>query len=169
MFGRPKNRRKPTERAIGLPAINWRAVGLALGMMAGVAALVSAASWAFDQPIETVAVTGRFQRVAPGDVERAVKGSRQGAGLLSVDLAAVRRAIHAIPWVDAVSVQRAWPRGLAVLVIEQSAAARWGERGLLNTRGELFASDERHVPPELAQLEGPPGKEALVAQGDLPA
>ena len=43
-----------------------------------------------------------------------------------------------MPWVDAVSVQRAWPRGLHVLVIEQVAAARWGETGLLNTRGELF-------------------------------
>src|SRR4029077_5504393 len=102
MFGRPKNRRKPTEPALRLPAANWRAVGLALGAVAGVAALVIAVSWAFDQPIETVAGTGRFQRVAPVDVERAVKGSLYGAGLLSVDLAAVRRAIHAIPWVDAV-------------------------------------------------------------------
>ena len=169
MFGRPKNRRKPTEPALRLPAANWRAVGLAVGAVAGVAALVIAVSWAFDQPIETVAVTGRFQRVAPVDVERAVKGSLYGAGLLSVDLAAVRRAIHAIPWVDAVSVQRSWPRGLAVLVIEQSAAARWGERGLLNTRGELFDPDAHHIPPELARLEGPEGKESVVAQRYLAA
>jgi cell division protein FtsQ len=86
-----------------------------------------------------------------------------------VDLASVRRAIHTLPWVDAVSVQRAWPRGLDVLVIEQTAAARWGERGLLNTRGELFDFDERHIPPELAQLSGPAGKESLVAQHYLAA
>jgi len=54
-------------------------------------------------------------------------------------------------------------------VIEQTAAARWGERGLLNVRGELFASDERHIPSELAQLEGPPGKELVVAQRYLAA
>ena len=30
-----------------------------------------------------------------------------------------------------------------------------GRAGLLNTRGELFAADERHMPPELAQLRGP--------------
>src|SRR5204862_6534689 len=69
MFGRPRNRRRPTERALKAPATNWRAVGLTLATVAGVAALASAVSWAFDQPIETVAVTGRFQRVAPGDVE----------------------------------------------------------------------------------------------------
>ena len=88
---------------------------------------------------------------------------------MSVDLRSVRQALHTIPWVDSVSVQRSWPRGLNVFVVEQVAAARWGERGLLNTRGELFATDERHIPPELAQLSGPDGKEAEVAQRYLAA
>lgn len=171
MLGRPKNRRKPREarRRLRLPAINWAYVGytaVALAVIGGGAALLM---WALNRPIETIAVNGRFQRVTPGDVERVVKGSVRGAGLLSVDLSAVRRALHTLPWVDAVSVERAWPRGLRVLVIEQTAAARWGERGLLNTRGELFDADERHIPPELAQLEGPPGKESLVAQRYLAA
>ena len=169
MLGRPKNRRKPSEHRLHLPAINWRFLGPWVGALAAIAAAVSAVSWAFDQPIETVAVEGRFQRVAPVDVERVVKEKVHGAGLLSVDLVAVRRAIHTLTWVDSVSVQRAWPRGLNVLVIEQTAAARWGERGLLNTRGELFDTDERHIPPELAQLAGPDGKESLVAQRYLAA
>jgi len=170
MFGRPKNRRKPSEqRSVRLPAINWRRVGVTLGVLAAIAVAGCAVSWAFDQPIETVAVEGRFQRVAPVDVERVVKAQVHGTGLLTVDLAAVRRAIHTLPWVDAVSVQRAWPRGLNVLVVEQTAAARWGEKGLLNTRGELFDSDERHMPPELAQLSGPDGKETLVARRYLAA
>jgi len=169
MLGRPKNRRKPQEARWRLPRINWRALGVLLGVPALIAAGAFAVATVLDQPIETVAVAGRFQRVAPVDVERVVKAQVHGAGLLSVDLAAVRRAIHTLPWVDTVSVQRAWPRGLEVLVIEQTAAARWGERGLLNTRGELFDADERHMPPELAQLEGPPGKESLVAQRYLAA
>ena len=169
MLGRPKNRRKPSEARFTLPAINWRALGLVLGTLALIAAGALAVTWGLNQPIRTVAVAGRFQRVAPVDVERVVKAQVHGAGLLSVDLAAVRRAIHTLPWVDAVSVQRAWPRGLDVLVIEQTAAARWGERGLLNTRGELFDSDERHIPPELARLDGPDGKESVVAQRYLAA
>jgi cell division protein FtsQ len=164
MIGRPKNRRKPRETRWQLPRINWRALGVVLGVPAALVGTALAALWVLNQPIETVAVAGRFQRVAPGDVERLVKAQVHGAGLLSVDLAAVRSAIHTLPWVDGVSVQRAWPRGLEVRVIEQTAAARWGENGLLNTRGELFDSDERHIPPELAQLSGPAGKESLVAR-----
>ena len=164
MLSRPKNRRKPREARWRAPSINWRTVGIALGVPAVVAGAVLVFVLALNQPIETVAVAGRFQRVAPVDVERVVKAQVHGAGLLSVDLAAVRRAIHTLPWVDAVSVQRAWPRGLDVLVIEQTAAARWGEHGLINTRGELFDSDERHIPPELAQLSGPEGEESAVAQ-----
>jgi len=164
MMGRPKNRRKPRETRWRMPRINWRALGVVLGVPMVLVGVALPALWVLNQPIETVAVAGRFQRVAPVDVERVVKAQVHGAGLLSVDLAAVRRAIHTLPWVDGVSVQRAWPRGLDVLVFEQTAAARWGERGLLNTRGELFDSDERHIPPELARLSGPPGKESVVAQ-----
>jgi cell division protein FtsQ len=170
MLGRPKNRRKPSERPrLRLPAVNWRALGVTCGVLALIAGAAAALALALNQPIETVAVQGRFQRVAPGDVERVVKTEVHGAGLLSVNLAAVRRAIHTLPWVDAVSVQRAWPRGLNVLVIEQTAAARWGEQDLVNVRGELFAGDGRHIPPELAQLSGPAEQEPAVAQRYLAA
>ena len=166
MLGRPKNRRRkePSERRWRLPAINWRRLFVSSASVVGVCAVMAGTLWALDQPIQTVAVFGRFQRVAQVDVERIVKEHVRGMGLLSVDLAGVRRALHQVPWVDAVSVQRAWPRGLNVLVIEQVAAARWGESGLLNTRGELFATGERHIPPELARLSGPEGKEAQVAE-----
>ena len=140
MLGRPKNRRK-LERHWRLPRINWRALGVVLGVPAALAGAALAALWVLNQPIESVAVAGRFLRVTPVQVERAVKAQVHGAGLLSVDLAAVRGAIHRLPWVDAVSVQRAWPRGLDVSLTEQTAAARWGEHELLNTRGELFNAE----------------------------
>src|SRR3977135_2502286 len=83
MLGRPKNRRKPSEHRRHLPVINWRRLGLGMGALAAIAAAGSAVSWAFDQPIETVAVEGRFQRVAPVDVERVVQEKVNGAALLS--------------------------------------------------------------------------------------
>jgi cell division protein FtsQ len=170
MLGRrKKNSRKQSESRWQLPDINWRTLGMSAGSIAAVCALAAIVTWTLDQPIQSVSVSGRFQRVAPVDVERVVKQQVRGAGLLSVNLDAVRKAIHTLPWVDAVSVQREWPRGLHVLVIEQVAAARWGETGLLNTRGELFSKDERHMPSELAELSGPEGKESAVAQRYLAA
>ena len=77
-------------------------------------------------------------------------------GLASVDLDADPRArSRAIDWVDNAVVTRVWPDAIRVVIIEQVAAARWNDTGLLNTRGELFIRNARYVPPELPLLEGP--------------
>jgi cell division protein FtsQ len=169
IFNRAKNRRKQNERRLRLPRINWRRWGIAAAIVVALLAGVAALSIALDQPIQRILISGSFQRVSPGDVERAVKDKVRTAGLVSVDLDAVRSAVAQLPWVDTVSVQRAWPRALSVTVVEQVAAARWGENGLLNTRGELFASAATHIPPELARLSGPPGTQGVVAARFLAA
>jgi len=94
-------------------------------VLGGVAAVLALGIWALNQPITTVSVAGRFERVAPLDVQRAVKESVAGQGLVSVDLAKVRAAVHLLPWVDTVSVQRNWPRG------PQRDHRRAGRRGAL--------------------------------------
>ncbi len=160
---RPKNRRRQEPRRWRLPAIAWRRLAATALSLVALAAATLGVAWALDQPIETIIVEGRFQRVSPLDVEQAVKQRVRGTGLVSVDLDAVGRGLRRIPWVEDASVQRAWPRGLRVQVTEQVAAARWGANGLLNTRGELFISETRHIPPELPQLSGPPGSERDVA------
>ena len=87
MLGRPKNRRKKAEsRRFRLPAVNWRYVGICVAVLIATGCGAAGVMWAFNQPIETVAVEGRFQRVAPVDVERVVKERLHGVGLLSVDL-----------------------------------------------------------------------------------
>ena len=163
-WNRPRNRRKQSERRLTLPTVNWRRWGIAAGVLGAVTVAVLALSFLMDQPIETVSISGRFQRVAAVDVERIVKDKVRGTGLIRVDLEAVRDAVKKLPWVDTASVERGWPRGLKVAVVEQIAAARWGENGLLNVRGELFASEATHIPPELARLSGPPDTQSLVAQ-----
>lgn len=169
MIGKPRNRRKHSDRGgsalrAKVPKLNWRRIGMTLVSLAGVSAAAGVVLLSLDQPIDKVQVSGRFARVPAADVERAVKQQVRNVGLVSVDLNSVRHAIEQIPWVDSVTVQRAWPHGLAVVVIEQVAAARWRESGLLNTRGELFIADSRHVPLELAQLSGPDGTQTEVAK-----
>ena len=116
-----------------------------------------------DQPLGAVEVEGPFQRVLAVDAERVLQPF-VGEGFLSTRLAEVRAAVEALAWVDRARVKREWPNGLYVIVTEHVAAARWGDEGLLNTRGELFISNAERLPPELPQLNGPDGSEWRVAQ-----
>jgi cell division protein FtsQ len=163
-----RNRRKLTRPQWRLPALNWRRLFTALAFFALAACVAYGLIFALDQPIRIVSIEGRFQRVSPVQVEQAVTGGLE-QGFMSVDLEAVRRRVEQLPWIDRARVQRRWPHGLRIEVTEQVAAARWGESGLLNTRGELFMKGARHVPPELPRLTGPDGTEWQVAQRYLSA
>jgi cell division protein FtsQ len=159
---RPKNRKRVESRRWRLPAIDWARVGSALVGVAAVVGLGFVLAMALNRPVRTVAAEGAFQRVSPLDVERVVRAHLTG-GFVTANLAGLQAAIEQLPWVDHARVQRRWPNGLVVQVTEQVPAARWGATGLLNTRGELFLRDARHVPPELPSLSGPEGSEAQVA------
>jgi cell division protein FtsQ len=121
------------------------------------------ATAALDRPIAMVEVGGNFQRVAPVQIEEAVAPFR-GEGFLSVDLDALQASLEKISWVDRARVERKWPNGVRVVITEHVPAARWGEDGLMNTRGELFLRGSRHIPPELPQLNGPEGTQEQVAK-----
>lgn len=158
-----RNRRKKERTPIELPVIHvkrWLVAGIALVTSA---AAVYVLSVALDQPFRLVTVEAPFQRVSTMQVEAAIRDSVSG-GFVTVNLSAIRSAVNAIPWVDRAEVQRIWPDQLHVAVVEQVAAARWGDHGLLNSRGELFISDARHPPPELPQLTGPRGSHTKVAR-----
>jgi cell division protein FtsQ len=143
---------------------DWkRWAGTVLGL-AGVIGAIGVIRFALDQPIQTVSLAGRFQRVSPMDVEKAVRTVSRGQGLVGVDLHAVADAVRRIPWVDSVSVGRSWPRGLSIHVIEQVPVARWGDKGLLNARGEVFVNAAGHLPDELPELIGPEGTQASVTR-----
>jgi cell division protein FtsQ len=101
--------------------------------------------------------------VSPPEIENVVTQYAHG-GLASVDLALIRRQVENIDWVDDAVVTRVWPDAIKVAIVEQVAAARWNDMGLLNARGELFLRKARFVPPELPLLEGPEGTEGDVAQ-----
>lgn len=167
-FGR-RNRFKPRakaekrERRLSKIIARWRTYARRAALLALAAGSLAALTWALDRPVGVISMDGSFQRVSPGQIENAV-APFANAGFLSADLDAVQRAVEAVPWVEHARVQRRWPNSLHVTVIEQTAAARWGESGLLNTRGELFVRAAAHVPPELPRLSGPEGTEATVAR-----
>ena len=159
-----RNRRQArTEEPSLLERIDWRKAAIAAGVAAGLALVALALALALDRPLQRVLVEGSFQRVSPPEIESAVAEVVRG-GLASVDLRKVRKRIERIDWVDSAVVQRRWPDAIRVVIVEEVAAARWNDTGLLNARGDLFIRNARYVPPELPLLEGPEGSEGAVAQ-----
>jgi cell division protein FtsQ len=159
-----RNRRRGQRTASWLQLPSWQRVAPVLMALAAVGGLLTLLRLALDQPVERVTISGQFQRVLPLEVEKAVREAVGSDGMVAVDLARVAAAVDRIPWVDRASVARRWPRALAVHVVEQEPVARWGESGLLNVRGEVFAHDSRHIPPELPALQGPEGQQALMTR-----
>jgi cell division protein FtsQ len=143
--------------------IEWRSYTRRAALLVLVAGGLAALTWALDRPVRVISMDGSFQRVSPGQIEKAVAPFSQ-AGFMSADLDGIQRAVETLPWVERARIQRRWPNSLHITVMEQTAAARWGEAGLLNTRGELFVRSATHVPAELPRLSGPDGTESQVAQ-----
>lgn len=148
--------------------IEWRNYARRVVVLLALAGGLSALTWALDRPVRVISMDGSFQRVSPGQIEKAVAPFAH-AGFMSADLDSIQSAVEALPWVEHARIARSWPNSLHVTVIEQTAAARWGESGLLNTRGELFVREASHVPAELPRLSGPEGSESQVAQRYLAA
>jgi cell division protein FtsQ len=145
------------------PAINWRVV-LALPLvLAAVAMIAVIGRELLDVRVRTLEIDGSFQRVTEIEIAAAVSPFLE-RGFFELDLDGIKRQVAQIEWVDWVRVQRVWPDTLRISYSEHRAAASWGDTGLLNTRGELFAENVWHEYQELPKLKGPDGSHQRVAE-----
>ena len=163
LLRRRNRRKKPGGRRFEMPKLAWPRAGRVAGSVVALVALGLLLAVGLDQPVRSFVIEGPFQRVSAVEVQQVALASLKG-GLVSADLDRLRAAVEALAWVDRARVQRLWPDRIRIEIVEQQAAARWGDEGLLNTRGELFADGVRLVPPELPRLDGPAGAQAQVAQ-----
>lgn len=158
MAAKQARRRKPPvakKRAvIQLPEALVRRSALAIGLLGTAAIVLLTLRASFDVPIAELNIDAPFQRVSAMQIREAI-GDQLEAGFISVRLDEVRRRVERLDWVDHASVRRVWPDQLEVVVDEQIPASRWGDHGLLNTRGELFVEQARHELAELPRLSGP--------------
>ncbi len=157
-----KRRKQQKARNAASPSIPWRKLSALLLATATIALSYQFSAELLDQPIDAITIEGPFQRVSALQIEEAIS-DELASGFLSANLSVIQELIVALPWIDQAKVVRRWPSRLEISVTEQIPAACWGERGLLNTRGELFVSATRHVPAELPRLSGPEGQYAIVA------
>lgn len=100
-------------------------------------------------PLHHVRVHGDLEHVKATDVKQVLAGHPLG-NFFSADLTLVRERIEALPWVRRVGVRRAWPDTLEIEIEEHRAFARWSDRMLVNTYGELFAGTTRNTLPRFS-------------------
>ena len=110
-------------------------------------------------PLREVRVMDVPAHVTAGQLEDIAKRGLHG-NFFTLDLEAARAAFERLPWVRRVQVRRHWPDRLDVVFEEHLAFARWGERALVNTYGEVFEGD--HDGP-LPVFDGPAGSAKEIA------
>ena len=162
---RKQARRKKQKKAphMQMPTMRFKHIVAPLLAAAAVVATYYASASMLDRPIRSIEINGPFQRVTALQIEEAISADLEH-GFVSADLLDIQQQIIELPWIDQATVARRWPSRLRITVTEQVPAAIWGERGLLNVRGELFVDSARHIPAELPRLSGPEDRSADDAQ-----
>lgn len=115
-------------------------------------------------PLKVVRIKGEFKHLDQRVLEQVVAAEVRG-GFFTVDVEAVRAKAGTLAWVDKVGVRRIWPDTLQIRVDEQIPVARWGDRQLVNHRGEVFEPAANEIPSGLPRLAGPAGTEAGMLAG----
>jgi cell division protein FtsQ len=164
MTRKQARRKKPAKaKRFVMPKIRVGRIVAPVVAVAAVVATYYVSASMLDRPIRSIEISGPFQRVTALQIEEAIAEELED-GFVSADLGRIQERIVALPWIDQATVARRWPSRLRITVTEQVPAAIWGERGLLNVRGELFVAEARHVPAELPHLSGPENRSADVAK-----
>jgi cell division protein FtsQ len=130
---------------------------VALPLVAVVNGWVAADHW----PIQRLRLTAEYERVSAEQVRAAV-APQLGRGFFAIDLAEVRTAVAALPWVEQVEVRKRWPDLIEVTLREHRAYARWGADRLLSDRGLLFSAEGQELLQGLPELDGPDARIADV-------
>lgn len=157
-----KRRKQKTTRQIQMPKIRFGRLLAPLVAVGIVFATYQLSLQMLDREISSLEISGPFQRVTALHIEAAIS-EEIDAGFVGSDIDRIQELIVALPWIDQARVARRWPSQISITVTEQVPAAVWGDSGLLNTRGELFVNELRHVPAELPRLSGPDASSAEVA------
>lgn len=134
---------------------------LTVVVFAGTGLVLYVASDPARMPVTAVQLEGELRHLSYQSVAQVVAGPAS-AGFFGLDLAELRAALLALPWLKEVRVRRVWPDRVRVAVRERVPAARWAAGGLVDADGTLFRPPPHEYPAGLPELEGPEGTQALV-------
>ena len=94
--------------------------------------------------VRQVIVGGSLARVDTARLEATIRSDIAGT-FFTTDLVKAKSALAGLPWVREVSIRRRWPRSLEITIEEHQPLARWNERALVNSQGEVFVAPHAAV------------------------
>ena len=162
---RNQMQRETKGRNVLVQVLEWLKSLLRFSLLLAVLVIFVVGSVSFyryiDRPLEHIAVTSPYQRVAQNDIE-ALVGDITSGGFLSLDLGVVRQRLEAHPWIASASVRRQWPNRLQLHIVEEVPIARWRDSGFLNRSGVALQAADNSALSNLPHLVGEEGSSRLV-------
>jgi cell division protein FtsQ len=105
-------------------------------------------------PIKQVKIVSASEHVDQEFLQKTIETYTK-SGFFYLNVNEMKRQLLKLPWIYEVAVQRKWPDTVIVNVIEQQAALQWGNKALINHKGEVFAPPVFTFPKELPVIFGP--------------
>lgn len=146
--------------------VAWAKVIKSMLMLVAVTVVLTGASYLQTDeilPIKHVTVEGALQHTDRAALVSSVTPFVSGS-FINVDVARIREVGEKLPWVKQIQVRRVWPDTLHLIVEEQTAIARWNDKGLVDTTGSVFFPDEQSLPQGLIRLFGPKGASEMMVR-----
>ena len=142
------------------------ATASALYLAVGVMGLATVLWWGLRHPLFSItAIHVQGDLVHNSAVTlRANVTPRLSGNFYTLDLATVRGAFEAVPWVRKAVIRREFPNRLSVQLEEHQSVAYWGSEGesrMVNSFGDVFEANVGDVEADgLPRLNGPQGQSA---------
>lgn len=98
-------------------------------------------NWITDEktlPITYFSLTGTQQYVSTASVKKILLSQGDKLNFFTINIAEIQKKIDALPWVYSASIRKHWPDKLDIHIVEQSIAAVWNNKALLNRFGDLI-------------------------------
>jgi cell division protein FtsQ len=105
-------------------------------------------------PLKALDVQGELKSISEQDIKSLVLPFLP-EGFFWVNVQAIQQHVKELPWVETADVRRVWPDRISVQVKEKIAQARWGEKGVLSTEGDVFYPKALTIPSALPRFDGP--------------
>lgn len=144
---------------------SWmRAVSILLPLGIIVVSVLALMVWSRQDrfPLKTVEVHTALKYVKEEEIKASVLPFFD-KGFFGLNVQAVQACLKQLPWVQSIDIRRMWPDRLVVSVQEKAAQARWGDKGVLSTEGNIFYPELTSIPDKLPRFDGPKS-EALAMQ-----